>query len=75
MADIKLKHRSFTGSSQLYFYDGSVPIRNGVVKIPSGRKEWAANAYLRGYEYDAETGRHLTPGEIDRKVRETPKVL
>jgi hypothetical protein len=70
MADLAMKHRIYDIDSHVYFYDGSLPVKKGVITIPSGRWEWAANAYLRGYELDAETGKTLTPSEIHRRIRE-----
>lgn len=70
MAEIALKHRIYDIDSHVYFYEGSLPVKKGVIVIPSGNWEWAANAYLRGYELDPETGRTLSPSEIHEKVLE-----
>lgn len=66
MAD-KVRLLSTKGRAQLievfYFYDGEVPIANGVVEIPVDRPEWVQRAYIMGYRHDPVTEEVLTLDE------------
>jgi hypothetical protein len=57
----KLKHMLYKVDLALYFYDGEVPVVDGVAEIPDDRPEWCLNAYHKGYRLDAETGAEVDP--------------
>jgi hypothetical protein len=65
---VRLRHVTFAADSRIYFYDGELPVEAGVVTIPSGRPEWAAAAWVRGYRFDADTGEQLAPHQIQERV-------
>lgn len=58
---------STKGRAQLievfYFYDGEVPIKDGIVEIPLSHPEWVQRAYIMGYRYDPVTEEVLTLDE------------
>lgn len=58
---------SVKGRAQLievfYFYDGEVPIKDGIVEIPLDRPEWVQRAYIMGYRYDPVSEEILTLDE------------
>lgn len=58
---------STKGRAQLievfYFYDGEVPIKDGVVEIPVDHPEWVQRAYIMGYRHDPVTEEVLTLDE------------
>lgn len=58
---------STKGRAQLierfYFYDGEVPIENGIVEIPLDHPEWVQRAYIMGYRFDPVTEDVLTLDE------------
>lgn len=62
-----IKLLSTKGRAQLierfYFYDGEVPIKDGIVEIPVGRPEWIQRAYIMGYRNDPETEAVITLAE------------
>lgn len=59
MAEQRLKHVVYVVDSVLYFYDGELPVKEGVVTIPDGKGDWAGAAWIGGYQIDAETGEQL----------------
>lgn len=68
MADIALKHVTFAADTRIYFYDGELPVVGGVVTIPSGRPEWGAAAWVRGYRFDANSGEQLAPHQVQERL-------
>lgn len=63
MADaIRLQHVNIRIDTNLYFYDGEVPVVGGVVTLDN--EVWARNAWLRGYRINADTGEQVLPGDI-----------
>lgn len=63
MADaIRLQHVNIRIDTNLYFYDGEVPVVGGVVTLDN--EVWARNAWLRGYRINADTGEQILPGDI-----------
>ena len=58
---------SVKGRAQLierfYFYDGEVPIVDGIVEIPLDRPEWVQRAYIMGYRFDPVSEEILTLDE------------
>lgn len=67
---------SVKGRAQLierfYFYDGEVPIKDGIVEIPLDRPEWVQRAYIMGYRHDPVSEEVLTLAEALSGTRATP---
>lgn len=67
---VALKHTVWSeGEKTVYFYDGELTAKDGVVKIPSDRPEWVRRAWVMGYSLDPKTGEHvrledLVPTEV-----------
>lgn len=74
MADIRLRHVTFAADTRMYFYDGELPVEAGVVTIPSGRPEWGAAAWVRGYRFDADSGEQLAPHQIQERINQPEPV-
>ena len=53
---VKLKHTFFEGDRVFYFYEGELPVVDGVIAVPVDRPEWAQNAWIRGYRRNIESG-------------------
>lgn len=55
--DIRLKHTIWSeGTKQVYFYEGELTAKDGVVSIPADRPEWVRRAWVLGYRLDPESG-------------------
>jgi hypothetical protein len=57
---VSLKHTIWhDGERQVYFYEGELTAKDGVVKIPANRPEWVRRAWVLGYRLDPKTGDHV----------------
>lgn len=57
---VSLKHTIWTdGEKTVYFYDGEVPAKDGVISIPGNRPEWIRRAWVLGYQLDPKTGEQV----------------
>ena len=55
--NIALKHTIWhEGEKTVYFYEGELVAKEGVVKIPADRPEWVRRAWVLGYRLDPKTG-------------------
>jgi len=63
---VVLKHQNESNMPlrRMYFYDGEVEVRFGVVQIPSDRPEWLQRVFMLGYNRDLKTGKPLTWDQI-----------
>ena len=58
-ATVFLRHVTFVTDGALHFYDGSLPVRRGVVEIPLTKPHWFMKAWFDGYRIDDATGEHI----------------
>jgi hypothetical protein len=58
---LRLRHQLHNRPPRLtfYFYDGHLPVDDGVIVIPDGRIVWAQAAWQRGYTINADTGQRV----------------
>lgn len=68
MAEQRLKHVVFNIDSVLYFYDGELPVKEGVVTVPDGNDVWAGSAWVQGYQLDADTGEQLSWTDVTERA-------
>jgi hypothetical protein len=68
MAEQRLKHVVFNIDSVLYFYDGELPVKEGVVTVPDGADVWAGAAWVQGYQIDADTGEPLSWTDVTERA-------
>jgi hypothetical protein len=60
MADgdvLRMKHTIQRADGVIYFYEGELPVKEGVIEIPKDTKEfdsWVRRAYINGYQLDPE---------------------
>ena len=55
--NISLKHTIWTeGEKTVYFYEGELTAKDGVVSVPADRPEWVRRAWVLGYRLDPKTG-------------------
>lgn len=60
---IRLKHTIWNdGEKIVYFYDGELQAKDGVIVIPADRPEWVRRAWVLGYQLDPKTGRQVDLG-------------
>ena len=62
--NVRLKHSIHEADSVLYFYDGELPVKEGVVSVPADRPEWVRNAWINGYDRDPKTGEYIRFEEL-----------
>ncbi len=52
--NVRLKHTIWTeGEKTVYFYDGELTAKNGVISVPKDRPEWIRRAWVLGYQLNA----------------------
>jgi hypothetical protein len=55
--NVSLKHTIHSAPEKtVYFYDGELIAKDGVIKIPADRPEWIRRAWVLGYRLDPKTG-------------------
>ena len=57
--NVRLKHSISSADEVLYFYDGELPVKQGVVSVPGDRPEWVRRAWIMGYDRDAKSGEYI----------------
>jgi hypothetical protein len=71
VAGVSLKHTIWDdGEKQVYFYDGELTAKDGVVTIPADKPEWIRRAWVLGYQLDPKTKKqtrleNLIPEEFE----------
>lgn len=55
--DICLRHTVWSeGEKTVYFYEGELVAKDGVVCVPADRPEWVRRAWVLGYRLDPDSG-------------------
>lgn len=81
MADLAMKHLTHEADAMVYYYDGELPVKAGVVVIPDGRDDLFTRVWQKGYRRDPVTGKDLNPEDArallstesaEEKVDEAP---
>lgn len=69
-ANIRMQHTIHTADKVVYFYDGEVEAKEGIVSVPRNRPEWVRRAFVLGYRLNPNTGEEyrledLNPEEFE----------
>lgn len=68
MADIELMHITFRADTTFYFYEGELPVKDGVLTISDENQGLVRRAYALGYRLDPETGVELSPEAVQTRL-------
>lgn len=55
-ANIRMKHTIHEADTTVYFYEGEVEAKEGVVSVPRDKPEWVRRAFILGYRLNPNTG-------------------
>jgi hypothetical protein len=57
---VALKHTVWNeGEKTVYFYEGELKAKDGVLEVPDDRPEWLRRAWVMGYRLDPKTGENI----------------